>query len=254
MTQDPFSSVFSTLAWDGKGNLAFLQDHLDRMNRHAERLDIKLPINLKEEIENSLGDLDKCDETNAMPPGLVTVRVTEEGDVLVSSRTNAKYRSRGSVISVAAPKWSSRVRGTKHGAWQPYLEAKNIARKSGADAAILVDEGAVIDADRATPVILDQDGTIWIANDRQGGVDSVTLKIILPELMNSGMPVNKGRLHEKMIGRCREMILVGTGIGVMKIEEIDGQRIGNDDEGKLFTIAKDSLHRALLESWGEEKS
>ncbi len=254
MSQDPFSSVFSTLAWDGKRNLAFLQEHLDRMKRHAERLDIKLPINLKEEVENSLGDLAKCDETNAMPPGLVTVRVTEDGDVLVSSRTNAKYRSRGSVISVAAPKWSSRIRGTKHGAWEAYLEAKKLARKSGADAAILVEEGAVIDADRATPVILDWDGTIWIADDGQGGVDSVTLKLILPELENSGIPVNKGRLHEKMIGRCREMILVGTGIGVMKIEEIDGQKIGDVEEGKLFTIAKDSLQRALLESWGEGKA
>ena len=100
MTQDPFSSVFSTLAWDGEGNLAFLQEHLDRMNRHAERLDIKLPINLKEEIENSLGDLDKCDQINAMPPGLVTVRVTEEGDVLVSSTVSYTHLTLPTIYSV----------------------------------------------------------------------------------------------------------------------------------------------------------
>lgn len=254
MLQDPFSSVFTTLAWDGGDSLAFLQEHLQRMEKHAERLDIKLPIDIEEKIIHELKNIPADLEPNAMPPSLVTIRVTEEGDFQISSRANTKYRNAVSAISVSAPIWTKRVRGTKHGAWQPYLDAKMRARNSGADVALLIDNGAIIDADRATPVLLDQDGTLWVADNKQGGVDSISLQIILPELKNAGIPVNKGRLHEKMIGRAKEIILVGTGIGVVRIEEIDGQTIGEDDEGPLFKIAKNSLHKSLLASWGNTKA
>lgn len=254
MLQDPFSSVFTTLASDGGHNLAFLQEHLQRMERHAERLDIKLPKDIEEKIRDGIKNIPIDLEPDAIPPSLVTIRVTEEGDFQISGRANTKYRNTVSAISVTAPIWSKRVRGTKHGAWQPYLDAKKHARKSGADVALLIDNGAIIDADRATPVLLDQDGTLWVADNKQGGVDSITLQIILPELEKAGMPVNKGRIHEKMIGRAKEIILVGTGIGVVRIEEIDGQEIGDEEEGPLYKIAKNSWHNSLLEAWGDDEA
>ena len=47
---DPFSSVFTTLAWDGADKVAFFDLHLQRLSEHASRLRIDLPDDLQRDF------------------------------------------------------------------------------------------------------------------------------------------------------------------------------------------------------------
>ena len=157
-------------------------------------------------------------------------------------------------ISVPDPLWPENIKGTKHGDWEPYKKARKKAIDAGAHIALFVEDEAVTDADRATPILLDVDGTVWIADSLNGGVDSITASIITNSLEDNGIPINRGRLHQKLIGRAMEFIVVGSGIGVARIDDIDGQKIGSMKDGILTKTATEVLHIALKDSWmGEEE-
>jgi len=246
---DPFKSVFTTLPWNGIDAVGFLDLHLQRLSEHAQKLGIKVPADLRDRVLGLLGDIQQISVGERVPAGLVTVTLDREGGLEVDSRENVQPTSPVTAISLPAPRWNRPVQGTKHGAWSPYLEARERALAASADVALLVEDGAIIDGDRATPLLLDGDGTAWAADSEAGGIDSVTLKVIIWGLKEEGIPFNRGRLHEEMIGRAREMVLVGTGIGVARIAEIDGQMVGMSEEGVLSKISSKILSEALEDSW-----
>ena len=91
-------------------------------------------------------------------------------------------------ISFPAPRWNDRTNGTKHGDWEAYMLAKQAAEDAGCDAALLVHDYAIVDGDRATPLVLDEDGTVWMAPGEAGGVDGVVAKQLeqwLPGMLGS---------------------------------------------------------------------
>jgi len=252
MEGDPFSSVFTTMPCDEYGNIAFLDAHLKRLKSHAGRLNLDIPDDFPERVSTAINELQGMVENSAMPPNLATLRLTREGDVSISLRANENNTSPMKAISVPDPQWGDEIKGTKHGDWAPYKKAKQSAIEAGAHIALFVDDEAVTDADRATPILLDNDGTAWIADARNGGVESVTASIIIPAIEKAGIPINKGRLHQNLIGRAKELIVVGSGIGVVRINDIDGQSVGVNMDGILTKTAVKALDKALRESWEGE--
>ena len=119
------------------------------------------------------------------------------------------------------------VTGTKHGDWQPYLDAKNEANESGADIALLIDEYSIIDGDRASIIVIDEDGVAYVTNSNKS-VDGITQKILMSNLEKMGIPLNYGKLNERLVARCSEMIAVGVGLGCCRIVTIDGEIIGHE--------------------------
>ena len=251
MEGDPFSSVFTTMPCNVDGKIAFLNAHLNRLEKHAERLSIGIPEDLQEQVSAAIDELEGMVDNPFRPSNLATLRLTREGDVSINLRSNEQHVSPMKAISVPAPKWADDIKGTKHGDWEVYQNARQRASEAGAHIALFVDDEAVTDADRATPMILDNDGTVWIANARNGGVDSITASIIIPALEKAGIPINRGRLHQNLIGRAKEIIVVGSGICVARIDDIDGQTIGRHGDGILTTTATKALEKALEESWAE---
>jgi len=251
MEGDPFSSVFTTMPCNDAGQIAFLDAHLNRLKKHAERLSIDIPDDLNKQISTAINELEGMVDNPVRPSNLATLRLTREGDVSIKLRANEQHVSPMRAISVPDPKWSGNIKGTKHGDWSTYLDARQRASEAGAHIALFVDDEAVTDADRATPMLLDNDGTVWMANPRSGGVDSITASIIIPALEKAGIPINRGRLHQNMIGRAKEIIVVGSGICVARINDIDGQIIGRNEDGILTTTATKALEKALEESWAE---
>jgi len=210
----PRSAVFTTaLVKDGE-ILAF-EKHLNRLAEHAKRLRIDLPANIEELIRNEHSS-----------QGMQLMRIRWDGELHLSYRGAFRQRF-AEAVSLPAPRWTSSVTGCKHGDWEAYRKAREAALEKGADVALLIHENAIVDAARAMPIILDEDGTLWIASKDQGGVSSITFELLRPGIIELGIPISEGKLNERLTARAREVLVVGTGIGVANISEIDGVEIGD---------------------------
>jgi branched-subunit amino acid aminotransferase/4-amino-4-deoxychorismate lyase len=146
-------------------------------------------------------------------------------------------------------KWLGEVTGTKHGDWKPYLDARDNAEQSGADISILIDEFSIVDTDRASVVVIDEDGTAYVS-DSDLAVHGITNQIISRALNSIGIPVMKARLNERMVARCEEILVTGTGIGCSKLVTIDGEIIGRK-ESLIFEKCRDLLsqHYSNPDTW-----
>lgn len=236
---EPGAAVFTTLRWKA-GRVAWLDFHISRLRSHAERVGIDWPEDFRERLAAAVpqGEGDLC-----------RIRLHRDGEVTTSLRTYVPANSPLRAVSHAAPVHPIRVQGTKHGAWQGYRHARTSAREREADIALLVRDGSVIDADRCTPILLDRDGVAHVAPEASGGVDSITLALLTPGIEAAGIPVRRSPLNETLLGRAAEVLVLGTGIGVAWIGEIDGQAVSPASPGPLFEAASAAFSDALASAW-----
>jgi len=213
----PRSEVFTTVLVNQKGMVADWALHFARMREHAKRLRIDLP-----DQEPLIGDAG-----NGRSWQLARVSCAGDGRWLVQTRDIRVRDEAVEAVSVEAKRWNKRTNGTKHGEWASYITARETAEARGCDVALLVHEHAIIDADRATPLVMDEDGTVWMAQVDDGGVDGITAGLLASHLPSLGLPVVKGKLNERTVARCAEMVVVGTGMGVCRVETLDGVTLGS---------------------------
>ena len=171
------AAVFTTLRWD-QGRVAWLNEHLERIRAHAERLGIDWPDDFNERLAstNPVGDGNLCQ-----------VKLTREGQIELTLRQTHYPPSPLTAISQTAPRFTPRAQGTKHAAWAPYTDARTAARNAGADIALLVHDGVVVDGDRCTPILLDSDGVAYAPSLEGGGIDSITLNVLEPAIEAAGI-------------------------------------------------------------------
>ena len=226
----PRSEVFTTMLVNAAGQVADWSAHHERLRQHGERLRMKVP-----DESPQIPDL----EPDEHPWRLLRLAYTPSTSEWTWSLRSCSIRNeRLDAISVLAPRWNQRTTGCKHGDWNPYLEAHDDAIKVGADVALLVHEHSIIDADRGTPILLDEDGTVWMAGHSQGGVDGITAMMLESALPGRGFPVLRGKLNERLVARCHELVVVGSGLGVCRIESLDDEPLG---ESELLSSACQSI-------------
>ena len=251
MTGDPRSEVFSTVAWDGGMRLLAADLHFSRFQRHSERLGIILPENIPEIVFQSLAEIEipgKPIVGGDQAPFLVKIGIDSTGKVNLTPRLNGKWPEKMVAITLAAPKWSDSIRGTKHGDWQPYFDARKIANEHGADISLLFDDDRLVDGDRCMPVLLDDDGVAYYPKPSEGALDSVTLEQIRDGIEAAGVPIREARITLSMILRASEMMVLGSGLGVQALGEIDGRIIGKP-RGRLYQVAHDAWSHRLQTAW-----
>ena len=75
---------------------------------------------------------------------------------------------------------------------------------------------------------------------------------IRDRLLSAGFHIQSGLLNERLVARCTEAIAVGSGVGVVKIESIDGEQIG-DEDSRLFDTCISILEEQYLNAkyWTE---
>ncbi|MDP6889429.1 MAG: aminotransferase class IV [Candidatus Thalassarchaeaceae archaeon] len=241
MDDDPplGASVFTTLRWDGS-RVAWLDRHILRLRRHAECLEIEWPTDFDQRLASTTLDGDG---------NLCQISLNRDGEIRLTLRRTEYPHSPLTAISQVAPRFNQRVQGTKHDDWSAYQIARKNAKDSGADIALLVHNGIIVDGDRCTPILLDIDGIAYAPEPDGGGVDSVTLEVLSPAIEASGIPFRRARLTEKLLGRAREIIVVGTGVGVAWLNQIDGQPIGTNSSGPLYTTCALAFESKLRDSW-----
>jgi len=233
------ASVFTTLRWDGS-RVAWLERHLLRLRRHAGCLGIEWPNDFDIQLASTIPE----GEGN-----LCQILLNRNGEIRLTLRSTDYPPSPLTAISQTAPRFNQRVQGTKHDDWSAYQVARQNAQDTGADIALLVHDGIIVDGDRCTPILLDIDGIAYAPEPDGGGVDSVTLEVLSPVIEASGIPFRRARLTEKLLGRAREIIVVGTGVGVAWLNEIDGQPIGTNSSGPLYATCASAFESKLHDSW-----
>ena len=248
---DPYFEVWSTVAWDGKNSLLAANLHFNRLERHAKRLGFDLPKGYIEKIFEKLSNTNFSEDPVVdyhQPSYLVKIGVTKKGDVFLIPRINQSWPHILSAITVEAPRWNDKIRGTKHGDWKPYLDARDMALTNKADISLLIEKESVIDGDRCMPILLDIDGIAYHPRVEEGALDSITLEQIKQCLENSGIPVRPARMTIPLVLRAKEMIVLGSGMGVQSLGIIDGRTIGTP-RGKLYDIAMSCWLEKLSSSW-----
>ena len=233
------ASVFTTLRWDGT-RVAWLDEHVVRLRAHAQRLGIDWPKDFQQRL------------ISAIPKGdgnLCRIQLSKNGQIDLTLRLAQYSPSPLSALSQPAPRFEHRAQGTKHAAWHGYQQARSNSIEGGADIALLVHEDAVVDGDRCTPILLDIDGVAFAPTLEGGGIDSITLSILKPAIEAAGIPFRYAKLTETLLGRATEIIVVGTGVGVAWLNEIDGQSVGTGSPGPLFETCNSTFAAALADAW-----
>ena len=230
----PRSSVFTTMRFSQERGLFLFEHHLARMLEHATKLRI-------DESNINQASLLKLLQKN--PPqiseGLVRIECTKSSELSVSYRPFTIQNEAIDAITVPSPIWPPRVAGTKHGAWGAYIEARNYAERKGADLALLVHDYSIVDGDRCTPLVMDEDGVVWVSH-ANSSVSSITLNVIHNSILEAGYHIQQGNLNERLVARCVEAVAVGSGVGVLKIDSIDNETIG-DGSTRLFDMCVNIL-------------
>ena len=233
------ASVFTTLRWEN-GRVAWLTEHLRRLQEHAQRLGIEWP----KDFHQLLNSTQVHGEGN-----LCRIQLDHDGTISLTLRDSQYPSSPLTAVSQIAPRFPKQIQGTKHAAWDGYHKARKHSIENGADIALLVHEGIVVDGDRCTPILLDTDGVAYAPAPEGGGVDSITLHLLKPAIEAAGIPFRTALLTENLLGRASEIIVVGTGVGVAWLNEIDGQAVGTGTTGPLFYTCESAFNRRLSEAW-----
>ncbi len=221
---NPRDEVFTTIkVLDGKA--CMLDLHLARLHEHAQIIGIEIP------------ELDIPLEKDGL------LRITIGKNVEYALREAPQLHRDLRAISCPAPRWNDSLTGIKHGDWLPYSQARNLAEESGADIALLIHQFHVVDGDRAMPIVLDEDGGVWVSPPECGGVSSITFQVVQSAILEAGIPIRQGRLNERIVARCHEMVMLGTGVGAARLISIDGERVGNNS-----TLLSDICRQALDEA------
>ena len=109
----------------------------------------------------------------------------------------------------------------------------------------MIDEdGCIVDGDRALPVILGADGIIRHPGPADGAVASATLAAVLREA--PPCEVREERLSLEMILNAREVVLLGSGVGCVSVQSVDGVALDNTSGDELvstFAAALDAAHQ-----------
>ena len=251
-TSDPRSAVWTAMGWDGETSLMSADLHFDRIRRHAVRLGIEVPADLRERAFGIIAETERPGEPNRshdQASYLVAVGVRSDGKVFVDPIILQEWTDDAlNAISIAAPIWDSDIRGTKHGDWGPHREAREIAVKHGAHIALLFEDDTLVDGDRCAPLLLDHDGVAYHPRHDEGALDSITIEQIRPHLELAGIPVRSARLTLSMILRASEMVVCGSGMGIRAVGTIDGRSIGTP-RGRLFRACLDAWSDRLENGW-----
>tara|TARA_A100001234_G_scaffold221290_1_gene236718 strand:- start:1621 stop:2304 length:684 start_codon:yes stop_codon:yes gene_type:complete len=209
----PKSAVFTTVR-AREGKLFHLDLHLERLAQHGKILSIEIPeIKIPDNLD-----------------GLVRIEINSGKVSFDVKPFYQEIHMEAEGITFPAPRWTRKVNGTKHGDWQPYREITEQVFSKGADVGLLIHDYCIIDGDRVMPLVLDENGVVWISDNKLGGVSSVTFDVCKQAIKDAGFIISPGRLNERLVAGAKEIVLLGTGMGAARLTVLDDVDIGDGSD------------------------
>ena len=97
------------------------------------------------------------------------------------------------------------------------------------------------------PILLDNDGVAYYPKPSEGALDSVTLEQIREGIESDGVLLGS-KTDSPNVATGFEMIVLGSGLGVLALGEIDGRKIGQPN-GRLYQAAYNAWMIRLQTAW-----
>ncbi len=204
-----------------------LGEHLDRMERSADALD--LPVD-REAVEEDLADLLRRVEGQDC---LLRIVATRAGRRVVSIEPLPAHPAS---VSLATVTYSTTVilSGVKSLSYAANMQATRIARKAGADEALLVTaDGLVLEPPTSTLFWVSGTGSLRTTDTDAGVLDSITRRRVI-----EGCDVEVGSFDLDDLLAASEAFLASTTREIQAVSEVDGRPIPTDPAPETHEAAR----------------
>lgn len=205
--------VFEVLrAYSGK--LFALDEHLDRLGRSAAAIDLEID---RDSIEREALALLATQEK---PDCLIRIVSTRNGRRVINLE-HLLIHPPSVTLSTVSYSPSVILNTVKSLSYAANMQATRIAKKTGADEALLVmSDGTVLEAPTSTLFWVSETGNLRTTDTEIGVLDSITRAKII-----QGCEVEIGRFPIRDVMTSKEAFLVSTTREVQPVESIDGEKI-----------------------------
>ncbi|MGA7397477.1 MAG: aminotransferase class IV [Solirubrobacterales bacterium] len=196
------------------GQVFAMKEHLDRLERSASAIDLQLDRAAIEKESFSLL------ATQELPDCLLRIVSTRDGRRVISLE---KLLVHPPSITLATVRYSptvilDRVKSLSYAA---NMQATRIAKKTGADEALLVTpDGIVLEAPTSTLFWVSETGNLRTTDTDVGVLDSITRAKVIERCQ-----VETGRFPIRDVMSSSEAFLVSTTREVQPVKTIDGETI-----------------------------
>ena len=213
-----------------------LHPHLDRMQRSAAALDLDLP-----HLDAVVGDLLAAWGDR---DGALKLIVTRSGTVRGVLSTSSWPPSMA--LAVVDVPWQSALSGVKTLSYAANQWATRQARAVGADDALVVDDGVVMELPTGSIGVVLDGGVRTPDPGSLPILDSVTMRSL-----SRAVPVTYTTLCLDDVVRAQELFVVSATRPVLGVHEIhlpDGRRVGFPTSGPVIARTREALARHMRET------
>jgi branched-chain amino acid aminotransferase len=124
------------------------------------------------------------------------------------------------------------------------MTAKHLAQQQGFDEILLVDEDDHVAEGPTTNIfIVDADGQLRTPPETKV-LKGVTRQSVIEIARSQDMDVLESTISQAELGSAREVFLTGTTAGVLPVESVDGEVVGNECPGPVASALGTRLRRA----------
>ena len=245
--------VYETLrTYNGK--IWQLEDHLDRLEKSAKSLSLKLPysrLRIAEMVE-------KLIVKNGFNESRIRITVTrgQAGFNFMScvyptllivveklSALSEKFYKNG--VKVVTIREERTLSSAKTISLLPMILAQQEAKKHGVYGGIFVDKGGYVREGSITNIFLVKNGLIFVP--KTGILLGTTRKMVLKIARNLGLKVRIMDFTLRKLYNADEVFITNTTKGIIPVNQVDNRKIGSGRPGKITKILMNALHEYIKE-------
>ncbi len=227
-----------------------LKEHLQRLKKSAEQVQLKLPMSIEAMEKIALELIQKNEPIDAGIRFIVTAGLCGPDLLLpknestliilfhpISPNPEHYYQSGMKAVTTPLLRYLPHVKTTNY---MPAIFAKKYALEHQSDDALYIDElGGILEATTSN-VFFIKDGTI-ITDDSDLIVKGITREIIL-NLAKPHFPIEYRALPIKEISSCDEAFLTSSIKDIIPLVKIDDQNVGNGKPGPISHQLRGLFH------------
>jgi len=228
-----------------------LDRHLDRLQAGARSLRLALPggvAGIRAIVEETFKSFDKGDAYGRLiitrgdgPLGVDPTTCPEPRVICMVDRitlfSDEKRRAGLTMITSSWRRPQSDVLDPRVKSLN-YLNsvlAKGEARRQGADEALVLNSSGHIAEASVANMFVVQGGELVTPPTTDGCLDGITRGTVLELAKQLGIPARVATLSRMDLFRAHEVFITGTGAGLARIASLDGEQVGGDGEGPIYS-------------------